>query len=150
MRAPLTYALPATVLGGYLLLAGGRGVQLMRTGEPAAAALGAAASVLPLIGAWFLWRTTVFAYRAERLARELSAEGGLPADDLPRTPGGRVEPAAADAVFARRRAEAERSPDDWRCWFRLAVAYRDARDTARARRAIQRAIALRAGRPVRP
>ena len=74
---------------------------------------------------------------------------GLPADDLVRTPSGRVDRAAADAAFARRRAETEANPGDWRCWFRLAVAYHDARDTPRARRAMQHAIALHAGRPPR-
>lgn len=45
-------------------------------------------------------------------------------------------------MFERRREETEDTPDDWRCWFRLAVAYQDARDTPRARKAMQRAIAL--------
>ncbi|GAI68365.1 unnamed protein product, partial [marine sediment metagenome] len=38
--------------------------------------------------------------------------------------------------------ETEVAPDDWRNWFRLAVAYFDARDTPRARKAMQRAIRL--------
>ena len=67
-----------------------------------------------------------------------------------RTPGGRIDRDSADEVFARRQAETEDAPDDWRCWFRLAVAYHDARDTPRARKAMQRAIALHDGRPVRP
>ncbi|MFD7946890.1 hypothetical protein ACFV5K_28800, partial [Streptomyces sp. NPDC059744] len=61
---------------------------------------------------------------------------------LVRTPAGRIDRDSADAVFVRRREETEDSPDDWRCWFRLAVAYQDARDTPRARKAMQRAIAL--------
>ncbi len=67
---------------------------------------------------------------------------------MKRTPGGRIDRESADEVFARRKAETEDSPDDWRCWFRLAVAYHDARDTPRARKAMQRAIALHAGKPV--
>ena len=55
---------------------------------------------------------------------------------------------SADEVFAKRKAETEDAPDDWRNWFRLAVAYHDARDTPRARKAMQRAIALHDGRPV--
>nr|WP_238420732.1 hypothetical protein [Streptomyces taklimakanensis] len=125
------------------------GVLLLRSGEPAAMGMGAVAFVLPCVGAWFLWHNTRFARDAGRLARELEAEGGLPQDEPERTPGGRVDRASADEVFARRKAEAEAAPDDWRCWFRLAVAYHDARDTPRARRAMQRAIALHDGRPVR-
>ena len=62
-------------------------------------------------------------------------------DELERTPGGRIDRDSADEVFARRKAETEDAPGDWRSWFRLAVAYHDARDTPRARKAMQRAIA---------
>ena len=80
---------------------------------------------------------------------ELDAEGGLPVDELKRTPAGRIDRDSADEVFARRKAETEEAPGDWRSWFRLAIAYHDARDTARARRAMQHAIALHDGKPVR-
>ena len=104
--------------------------------------------ILPVIGVWFLWKNTQFVRRANALAAELDAEGGLPVDELQRTPGGRIDRDSADEVFAKRRAETEAAPDDWRSWFRLAVAYHDARDTPRARKAMQRAIALHDGRPV--
>ncbi|NKI45440.1 hypothetical protein [Streptomyces physcomitrii] len=142
MRAKLAYTVTAAALLVYFVLAGSRGVLLLRHGSALSVALGAAVLVLPLIGLWFLWQSTRFAIRAGRLAAVLEAEGGLPVDELRRTPSGRVDRDSADAVFARRKAEAERAPEDWRCWFRLAVAYRDARDTPRARRAIQRAITL--------
>ncbi|GAA2345255.1 tetratricopeptide repeat protein [Streptomyces violaceusniger] len=150
MRAKITYFVLAAVLVVYFVLVGDRGVLLIREGTPVTVAFGVAVLVMPLIGAWFLWQTTQFARSADRLARELEAEGGLPVDELVRTPGGRIDRDSADAVFAKRRAETERSPDDWRSWFRLAVAYHDARDTARARKAMQRAIALHDGKPVRP
>ncbi|MEU4898652.1 tetratricopeptide repeat protein [Streptomyces sp. NPDC044780] len=149
MRAKITYFVLAAVLVVYFVLVGDRGVLLIREGTPVTVAFGVAVLVMPLIGAWFLWQTTQFARSADRLARELEAEGGLPVDELVRTPGGRIDRDSADAVFAKRRAETERSPDDWRSWFRLAVAYHDARDTARARKAMQRAIALHDGKPVR-
>ncbi|GAA1195737.1 hypothetical protein GCM10009654_60910 [Streptomyces hebeiensis] len=149
MRAKITYAVTAAVLVVYFVLVGSRGVLLIEQGTLLTVALGLAVLVLPLIGIWFLWMNTRFVQRANRLAAELDAEGGLPEDELVRTPGGRVDRDSADAVFARRRAETERSPDDWRCWFRLAIAYHDARDTPRARKAMQRAIALHDGKPVR-
>ncbi|MGY0057963.1 hypothetical protein ACWY4P_15625 [Streptomyces sp. LZ34] len=149
MRAKITYFVLAAVLVVYFVLVGSRGVLLIEQGTPLTVAFGVAVLVLPLIGFWFLWKTTEFARSANRLARELEAEGGLPVDELVRTPGGRIDRDSADAVFAKRRAETEESPDDWRSWFRLAVAYYDARDTARARKAMQRAIALHDGRPVR-
>lgn len=149
MRARITYFALAAVLVVYFVLVGSRGVMLIRHGTAVTVVFGVAVLVLPLIGVWFLWQTTAFARRANRLAAELDAEGGLPVDELARTPSGRIDRASADAVFARRRAEAEESPDDWRCWFRLAIAYHDARDTPRARKAMQRAIALHDGRRVR-
>ncbi|GAA2466862.1 tetratricopeptide repeat protein [Streptomyces lavendulocolor] len=149
MRAKITYFVTAAVLVVYFVLVGSRGVMLIQQGTALTVAFGCAVLVLPVIGVWFLWKNTQFVTRANRLAAELEAEGGLPVDELERTPGGRIDRDSADAVFARRRAETEDSPDDWRCWFRLAVAYHDARDTPRARKAMQRAIALHGGRPAR-
>ncbi|WP_151775561.1 hypothetical protein [Streptomyces abyssomicinicus] len=145
MRAKITYAVAALALIAYFILAGSRGVMLIKVGTPLTVALGAAVLVLPLVGLWFLWANTRFAQRANALAAELDAEGGLPVDDLKRTPSGRIDRDAADAAFARRKAETEAAPEDWRAWFRLAVAYHDARDTARARKAMQRAIQLHDG-----
>jgi cytochrome c-type biogenesis protein CcmH/NrfG len=150
MRAKLTYFLVAAALVVYFALVGIRGVWLIQDGRPVTVVLGIAVLVLPLIGLWFLWQTTAFARNANRLAKELEAEGGLPVDELVRTPSGRIDRDSADVVFAKRQAETEAAPDDWRSWFRLAVAYFDARDTPRARKAMQRAIALHDGRPVRP
>ncbi|THA24195.1 hypothetical protein E4198_05080 [Streptomyces sp. RKND-216] len=149
MRARLTYFTLAAVLVVYFVLVGGRGVALIRQGRAITVAFGLAVLALPAIGLWFLWHTTRFARSANRLARELEAEGGLPEDELRRTPSGRIDRDSADAVFTRRKAEAEAEPGNWRTWFRLAVAYHDARDTPRARKAMQRAIALHDGRAPR-
>ncbi|MFD3947748.1 hypothetical protein [Streptomyces sp. NPDC058579] len=148
MGGKITYVFLATVLVLVFGVVAMEGVLLVLTGEPAAMGMGAVAFLLPCVGGWFLWKNTAFARNAQRLARELEAEGGLPVDELKRTAGGRIDRDSADEVFARRRAETEDSPGDWRCWFRLAVAYHDARDTPRARKAMQRAIALHAGRTV--
>ncbi|MEU1874795.1 cytochrome c-type biogenesis protein CcmH/NrfG [Streptomyces ambofaciens] len=142
MRAKITYLVTAAVLVFYFALVGSRGVLLIKTGTLLTVTFGVAVLILPVIGLWFLWKNTQFVRRANQLAAELDAEGGLPVDELKRTPSGRVDRESADAVFARRKAETEDSPGDWRTWFRLAVAYHDARDTPRARKAMQRAIAL--------
>ncbi|MEV5663575.1 hypothetical protein [Streptomyces flaveolus] len=142
MRAKISYVITAAVLVFYFALVGSRGVMLIDAGTPLTVTLGVAVLVLPAIGLWFLWKNTQFVRRANQLAAELDAEGGLPVDELKRTPSGRIDRDSADEVFARRKAETEAAPDDWRSWFRLAVAYQDARDTPRARKARQRAIAL--------
>lgn len=149
MRAKITYFALAAVLIVYFVLVGSRGVLLIQQGTVLTISFGVGVLVLPFIGAWFLWQSTKFARAAGRLAKELEAEGALPVDNLARTPSGRIDRAAADAIFEERRAEAEAAPDDWRAWFRLAIAYYDARDTPRARKAMQRAINLHDGQPVR-
>ncbi|MET8898555.1 hypothetical protein [Streptomyces albogriseolus] len=143
MRAKISYALTAAVLVVYFVLVGSRGLLLIKAGTLLTVTFGVAVLILPVIGVWFLWKNTQFVRDANRLAAELDAEGGLPVDTLRRLPSGRIDRESADEVFALRKAETEDAPDDWRSWFRLAVAYHDARDTPRARRAMQRAIALR-------
>ncbi|MFC1407338.1 MULTISPECIES: tetratricopeptide repeat protein [Streptacidiphilus] len=145
MIAKITYfGVSICLLLGFLVIVviGG---QLMATGNGLAIGMGVAAEVLVVLGAWFLWKTYRFGRRSAALARALEAEGGLPVDELKRSAGGRIDRNSADAVFARRQAETERTPEDWRAWFRLAVAYADARDTPRARKAMQHAIKLHDG-----
>ncbi len=148
MRAKLSYAITAAVLVFYFVLVGSRGVMLIQTGTLLTVTFGVAVLILPVIGVWFLWKNTQFVRKANQLAAELDAQGGLPVDELKRTPSGRIDRDSADEVFAKRKAETEASPNDWRSWFRLAVAYHDARDTPRARKAMQRAIALHDNKPV--
>jgi cytochrome c-type biogenesis protein CcmH/NrfG len=148
MRAKLSYAITAAVLVFYFVLVGSRGIMLIQTGTLLTVTFGVAVLILPVIGVWFLWKNTQFVRKANQLAAELDAEGGLPVDELQRTPSGRIDRDSADEVFAKRKAETEESPNDWRSWFRLAIAYHDARDTPRARKAMQRAIALHEGKPL--
>ena len=129
------------VLAAYLGLVGWRGVLLVRTGEPVPVVFGLAVLVFPLIGLYVAWRELRFGFQTQRLARELADAGGLPVDDLPRRPSGRVDRAAADEAFSSYQAEVEAAPGDWRAWFRLATAYDAAGDRRRARAAMRTAIA---------
>ncbi|MER6447150.1 hypothetical protein [Streptomyces venezuelae] len=149
MRAKITYFITAAVLVVYFVLVGSRGLMLIEHGTLLTVTFGVAVLILPVIGVWFLWQNTRFVTRANHLATELEAEGGLPVDELERDKYGRILRDSADEVFARRKAETEDAPGDWRSWFRLAVAYHDARDTPRARKAMQRAIALHDRKPAR-
>ena len=72
----------------------------------------------------------------------LGEEGGLPVDDLPRTPGGKIIREAADEEFVKYQAEAEAAPDDWRSWFRLSCAYDASGDRKRARATMRKSISL--------
>jgi hypothetical protein len=117
----------------YLVVSFQRSILLLTDNNLAAKAIGAAYLVLPVVGAWALIRELMFGARTEKMARILEAEGGLPVDELPRTPAGRIIRAAADQEFEKYKAEAEAAPDDWRSWFRLSCAYDAAGDRKRAR-----------------
>jgi len=139
---PAALALSALLLL-YIGLAVRWGIALITTGEPIAVGLGAAVLVLPALGIWLVVREWALAVRVQQMADELAAAGRLPADDLPRTPGGRIDRAAADEAFVVAREAVERAPQDWAAWFRLGFAYDAAHDRRRARTALRTAARLR-------
>jgi hypothetical protein len=118
------------------------GLSLLRTGDPVQVGVGLGVLLLVAVGLVLVAGEVRLAVASERLGRRLGDEGGLPEDLPERLPSGRLPSQAADRQFALRKAEVERTPDDWRAWFRLALAYSDARDTAAGRRAMRRAVAL--------
>jgi len=126
----------------YMVFAGWRGFLLMASGDITGILLGVAILIFPLIGAYLLWKEISFGLRAAELGREFSAAGLLDPDDLPRTPSGRIQPEAAAARFALVKSAVEAEPTSPSCWYRLAVAYEDARDRKAARAAMKRAIEL--------
>lgn len=126
----------------YVAFALWRAWLLIESGNVVAITLGLALLALPLLGIWVLWREVRFGFAMQQMGRTLAAEGGLPADDLPKAPSGRPDRGAADARFAERQANVEAAPEDWRTWFCLALAYDDARDRKRARQAMRQALAL--------
>ncbi len=135
----------AALLALYLVFAVYYATVLFGTGDGVAIALGAGLLVLALLGGGFIAAEIVFGMRAERLARRLEEEGGLPEEQLPVGASGRVDRAAAGEVFPRYRAAVEAAPKDWRAWFRLALAYDAAGDRRRARWATRTAIRLERG-----
>jgi len=132
----------AVLLGLYLVFAVYYAFVLFGTGVPVAVAIGVALLVLPLLGAGFIVAEILFGIRAERLARRLESEGGLPSEQVPVTASGRIDREAADELFPVYRDAVESDPDDWRAWFRLALAYDAAGDRRRARWATRQAIRL--------
>ena len=120
-------------------------IALLRTGTAAAIALGIGVLLLPIVGIWAVVATLRAGLAHQRLAR-LAAEDGMDLDvsALPRTPSGRMQRDAADALFHSVRAEVEADPDNWRRWYRLARAYDYAGDRTRAREAMRTAVALEA------
>ena len=135
-RALVVVAAVALV-GAYLLW---RAVELMTTGAPGVL-LGVGVLLLVVVGGVLVTSEVRLAADSQRLGRKLFDEGFVE-EDLPTLPSGRVQRDAADALFERRKAEAEAAPEDWRAWFKLATAYDAARDASRGRRAMRKAIAL--------
>lgn len=130
----------AAVLLLYIVLVAQRAWLLLVSGVPLGIAMGVALIVLPVVAAWALGRELWFGIRAEAVGRRLEAEGGLPADDVAVHPSGRVVREDGDAVFPTYREDVRAHPDDWRAWYRLALAYDAAGDRRRAREAVRTAI----------
>jgi hypothetical protein len=126
------------VVGLYLAV---RAVELMATGTAVGVLLGTGVLLLVGLGALLVTGEVRLAAASQRLGRRLFDEGFVE-EQLPTLPSGRVQRDAADALFERRKQEAEAAPDDWRSWFKLATAYDAARDPSRGRRAMRKAIAL--------
>ncbi len=142
MRTRVAVGIMAALLALYLVFAVRYGLVLIGIGTPVAIGIGAAMLLLPVVGAWALAVEILFAVRAERLAKRLEDEGGMPGEPVPVSASGRIDRAAADELFPKYRAAVEASPESWRDWFRLALAYDASGDRRRARWATRTAIKL--------
>ena len=142
MRSKVGVAAVVALMLLFAVLAVASAIGFLQSPQPLAKALGAAVLVVVAVGLWTLWRELRFGLAMERMGRALAAEGGLPEDDLPRSPGGRIDRTAADAQFAVFREEAEAAPHDWRSWYRLSLGYDASGDRTRARRAMRDAARL--------
>ncbi|MCM3500505.1 hypothetical protein M3667_01265 [Microbacterium sp. P26] len=142
MKVRVAVAVMTVLLLMYVVLAGQRAIVLLGSGETIGMVMGVALLVLPLLALWAIGRELWFGVRAQQLGERLDAEGGLPDEDLPVRPSGRIERADGDALFPRYRADVEAHPDDWRARYRLALAYDAAGDRRRARAAVRTAVRL--------
>lgn len=139
MPAKTTAIIIALVLVIYLIISIGYGYAFIATGSAPAIGIGIGILILPVLGFWILWREFRFGLNVQAMARELAASQELPVDDLPRSPGGRVDRDAADAEFMQLKSIVESNPTNWRHWFNLATAYDAAGDRKRARSAMRHA-----------
>lgn len=142
MRTRIAVVIMAALLALYLVFAVRYGFILIGVGQPVAIASGVALLILPVVGAWAMVSEILFAVRADRLAKCLEEEGGMPREPVPVSASGRVDRAAADALFPSYRAAVDATPESWRAWFRLALAYDASGDRRRARWATRTAIKL--------
>lgn len=142
-RTSLVAAVVLTaLLGLYVWLVALRASALVTSGEPVGVVLGLAFWLLPLLVLWLLAREWWLAIDVQRMADELAAADELPVDDLPRSPGGRIDRAVAREAFEEYRARTEAEPENWRTWYHLAFAYDAAGDRKQARASLRTASRL--------
>ena len=140
MKSVVLLVAATGLLGVYMVV---RALELFGTGSLVGILLGTGVLMLVLLGGLLVAGEVRLGAGSARLASLLDAEGDLGEDPgLPRTPSGRLRPEAAEALFALRKSQVEKAPADWRCWWRLAAAYGEARDTGAGRRTMRKAIAL--------
>jgi hypothetical protein len=143
LRIQLLIVFMCVALVVYFLMLGRIAMAFVDSGRPAAIGLGLALMVLPVIGIWVMLSTLRAGFAHQRLARIIRDEGmELDVSALDRTPSGRIQRDAADALFDTVRDELEHDPGNWRRWYRLARAYDYAGDRARAREAMGKAVAM--------
>lgn len=148
MKRPGSDALGAAfVVVVTVLVAGALGLGAVRnlaTGRPVLVLIGVGMLLLVAVGLVLVAAEVRLGAASSRLARRLDDEQALPVDppEVRRRASGRLYPEDAQAVFALRRGEVEAAPEDWRAWFRLAVAYGDAGDTTLGRKAMRTAVRL--------
>jgi hypothetical protein len=119
------------VLAFYLVLIGVRGVSLLGDHRWIVKGLGIGVLLLPLVGVAIVIAELRFGRATERLAQRLGED-----------PCPQAQTLDPDEAFPLRQAQVEAAPDDWQAWYRLAIAYADARDTPRGRRTMRKAIAM--------
>lgn len=130
------------LLALYAVNLGTKAWHLITSGEPAGIGLGLAVGVLPLLVVGLIAREWIFAARVQKLADDLAARGELAVDDLPRSPGGRIDKEAAIAHFDLAKAQVQADEHSAAAWYRLAFSYEAAGDKKRARAALRQAVKL--------
>jgi tetratricopeptide (TPR) repeat protein len=126
----------------YAFLAITRAWVLFTSGDVVQIAFALSIVVIPILGVALIGRELWFGWRTRQMGQQLAAEGGLPEYAGGLSPSGRPSKEDADAAFEEFAREVQLSPQDWRAWFRMAIAYEDARDRKRARAAMRQAAKL--------
>ncbi len=123
----------------YLLIATIRAMQISQTETMAGTIFAGSVLVVISISALLIIREILFGLHISQMSTVLDAEHQLLEDSLTHTPSGQTEKTVADVRFAEIAKEVEVNPKSWRAWFRVALAYDEARDRKRAREAMRKA-----------
>lgn len=115
---------------------------MLTSGSGVLIAMGVAAIIIFGLTLWFVvveWRLAVITEKMRKQALEI---GGLIIDDLPRSPGGRIDLASAQAQLAELTEKTTAEPQSWLAWYNRAWAADAARERATARQCLRRAATL--------
>lgn len=128
------------LLAVFMWAAAVRLAAMIATGHPLMIAI-AVAVALVLIAVLYAiyseWRT---AMTVSTMSREFERDGLLVVDDLPRSPGGRIDRTIADEQFVTIREQAQDNPNDPVALYNLAFAYDASGDRKRARATLRAAV----------
>lgn len=123
----------ASILGVYLVFAALRGIDLLKSDDPAVKALGISVLILPLIG-------TVLVFREIRFGRLSYQMGQLIDISYLPTNGMSDEQKQANLDSAIAKAKTEMS--SWQAWYSVALAYDLVSERKLAREAMQYSVEL--------
>jgi tetratricopeptide (TPR) repeat protein len=129
----------------YLALLGQKGYLFLLEPNIVAKVMGFCILVLPLIGAWTIYRELRFGMAIEKLGAKLEAEGAWPRFRFSVMPSGRANKAEALQEFQEYKEAALEDETNWRKWFALGLIYDACGDRKRARSAMRQAIARSQG-----
>jgi tetratricopeptide (TPR) repeat protein len=124
----------------YVALLGQRGYLFLLEPNPVAKVIGGSILVIPVVGAWAIYRELRFGLAIEKLGKLLENEGNWPRFRFGVLPSGRANKAEALQEFQEYKDAALADEDNWRKWFALGLIYDACGDRKRARSAMRQAI----------
>jgi hypothetical protein len=126
----------------YVALMSQQGYLFLIQPNPVSRVMGFVILVLPVFGAWGIYRELRFGISVEKLGRQLEAEGAWPRFKFSVMPSGRANKTEALQEFGDYKEAAESDPENWRNWFALGLIYDACGDRKRARLAMRKAITV--------
>jgi tetratricopeptide (TPR) repeat protein len=124
----------------YVALLGQKGYLFLLEPNPVARVIGGSILVIPVVGAWAIYRELRFGLAIEKLGKLLENEGNWPRFRFGVLPSGRANKAEALQEFQEYKDAALADEDNWRKWFALGLIYDACGDRKRARSAMRQAI----------
>ena len=145
MRARLGVALGVLLTALFVWGLGWIAYGFIRAGGVVGWGFAAAIAILVVLTVWVTWREVLFGMHAARLSLAYETDAAGMIDDAGAATA--LDDPRAEFEAARSAVE-EGERDDWRAWYRLAVAYDAMRDRKQARACLRRAITADRGAAV--